>query len=462
MSKARNLSKLVVDSTGDVDPSSLGNVTVTPTAVSDQENTSKGAFDIPSGTTAERPVAPTGGMIRYNATIGKNEVYDSDGWTYIAVAPTISSVSPTNFNGESGTSFTITGTFFDLSALVHFITSGGITYAAGSTTRVSSTQLIATTPKDFTVAEEPLSVKVTNGTNLNATYPAAIDCGGLPAWNTASGSLGTTVETTAINYTVNATDPDSGATITYSLVSGSLPPGASLNTSTGAITGTAASTASSTTYTFTLAATDNAGNSTQRTFSITVQPATVTWNTASGSLGSDYTQRNSSFSTSASTNLGSVTYSVVSGSIPTGQSLNSTTGTISGTASGVSDYSSSTFNFTLRATNSATGRFSDRAFSILIYSRYVGYSCSTAGEGGTCADTAPGDFIFNRVDFSSWGTPNGSCGAFTYGGCNSSSSNNYNPTPTKSYAVGANNGNWGDPCGGTGKRMYIQMSYGPF
>jgi hypothetical protein len=27
--------------------------------------------------------------------------------------------------------------------------------------------------------------------------------------------------------------------------------------------------------------------------------------------------------------------------------------------------------------------------------------------------------------------------------------------------VGATNGNWGDPCGGTVKRMYIQMSWGP-
>lgn len=461
MSKARNLSKVVVDSTGDIDPASLGNVTVTPTAVSDQENTSTGAFDVPSGTSAERPASPTPGMIRYNSTIGKNEAYDSDGWTAIAVAPTISSVSPTNFNGEQGTSFTINGTYFDSSALVYFITNNGVTHAAGATTRISSTQLTATTPIDFTVAQEPLSVKVVNGSNLNATYPAAIDCGGVPVWTTASGSLGTTIETTSISYSVAATDPDSGATISYSLVSGALPPGASLNSSTGAITGTAASTASSTTYTFTLAASDNAGNTTQRSFSITIDPTTVTWNTASGSLGSDYTQRSSSFNTSASTNLGSITYSVVSGSIPTGQTLNTSTGTISGTASGVADYSSTTFNFTLRATNSL-GRFSDRAFSILIASRYVGYSCSTAGENGTCSDTAPGSYIFNRVDFSSWGTPNGSCGAFTYGGCNSGSSNNYNPTPTKSYSVGANNSVWGDPCGGTPKRMYIQMSYGPF
>lgn len=189
--------------------------------------------------------------------------------------------------------------------------------------------------------------------------------------------------------------------------------------------------------------------------------AAPTWITPTGSLGSNYTQRSSSFTVSATSSFG-VTYSLVSGSLPTGQTLNSSTGVISGTPSGVPDYSSTTFNFTIRATSTGTSVSVDRAFSILIYSRYVGYRCSTAGENGTCSDTAPGGYVFNRVDFSSYGTPNGSCGAFTIGGCNSVSSNNYNPTPTASYAVGASNGVWGDPCGGTAKRMYIQMSYGPF
>lgn len=183
-----------------------------------------------------------------------------------------------------------------------------------------------------------------------------------------------------------------------------------------------------------------------------------TWNTASGSIGSGYTQQSVSYTVSAS---GATSYSVVSGSLPSGLSLNSSTGVISGTisAGAVANYSTTTVNFTIRATAIASV---DRAFSIFVQSRFVGFSCSTAAEGGTCSDTAPGSFIFIRVDFSSYGTPNGSCGSFAIGGCNSGSSNGYNPTPTKSYSVGANNGVWGDPCGGTGKRMYIQMSYGPF
>jgi hypothetical protein len=52
-------------------------VAVTPTAVSDQNNTSTGYFDLPSGTTAERPGSPTFGMIRANTSTGIPEWYDA-------------------------------------------------------------------------------------------------------------------------------------------------------------------------------------------------------------------------------------------------------------------------------------------------------------------------------------------------------------------------------------------------
>lgn len=182
------------------------------------------------------------------------------------------------------------------------------------------------------------------------------------------------------------------------------------------------------------------------------------WVTASGSLGSPYTAQTVSY-TVVATNVSS--YSVVSGSLPTGLTLNTATGVISGTigATAVANYTTSTINFTIRATN---GIDADRAFSLFVQSRFVGYSCFTGNEGATLSGTAPSGNVFNRVDFSSYGTPNGSCGAYTIGGCNSGSSNAYNPTPTASFSIAATNGQWGDPCARTAKRMYIQMSYGPF
>jgi hypothetical protein len=60
--------------------------TVTPAAVSDQNNTSTGYFDLPSGTTAERPGSPVVGMIRYNTTESKYEVYNGSLWQAITTS----------------------------------------------------------------------------------------------------------------------------------------------------------------------------------------------------------------------------------------------------------------------------------------------------------------------------------------------------------------------------------------
>lgn len=282
------------------------------------------------------------------------------------------------------------------------------------------------------------------------------------AWVTPAGSLGTQFEGTSVNVTVQANLLI--GTVEYAIISGSLPSGLSLNSGTGVISGTLSAQATNT-FNFTIkASAGGAEPSADRSFSFTVNQTVVAWSTASGSLGSDFTERNSTFDAAATTTTGSLSFSVVSGSINGSQSLstvNNTTARISGTAGGISDFNSATYNFTLRATNSA-GRTADRAFSYGITSRKVGYRCSTTGEGGSVGDTAPGSYIFIRRDFSSYGTPNGSCGGFGYGGCNNGASNNWNPTPTKSYGYGCNNGTWGDPCGGVYKRCYVQMTYGPF
>ena len=60
---------------------------VTPTAVSDQNNTSTGYFDLPSGTTAQRPGSPTVGMIRYNTSLNAGEIYANGSWQVISSLP---------------------------------------------------------------------------------------------------------------------------------------------------------------------------------------------------------------------------------------------------------------------------------------------------------------------------------------------------------------------------------------
>jgi hypothetical protein len=191
----------------------------------------------------------------------------------------------------------------------------------------------------------------------------------------------------------------------------------------------------------------------------------INWVTSSGRLASGttlYTNRTCSTSVQATSLFSeNLVYSVVSGALPGGLSLNTSTGAITGTITNgiVSDFTTNNaFNFTIRATGAATGVGTNRDFNLLVNSYYVGYSCMTCGENGTASMTAPAGFTFTRTDFSSYGTPNGSCGAFTTSGCHTSPGIGL---PATSVSINANNSNYGDPCGGTGKRYYGQCSYSP-
>jgi hypothetical protein len=230
-------------------------------------------ISLPTGNTAQRPSSSTAGTLRFNSETGYMEQYTPDGWSSISTPPVILSVSPSTYNGESGTTFTLTGTNFDSAPVVKFITTSGAEYSAGVTTRVSSSLVTATTTQDFTVADEPLKVKIINASGLSFVLESAIDCGGVPAWSNASGSIGSTVAgaNTGVMATVVATDPDAGATLSYSLSSGSLPSGTFVGSANGNIFGTTPFSDSNSTYSFALTASDNAGNQTPRNFTFFVE-----------------------------------------------------------------------------------------------------------------------------------------------------------------------------------------------
>jgi hypothetical protein len=153
--------------------------------------------------------------MRYNSLTGSAEVYSSSGWSIFGAAPpTISSVSPGTFSGEQGTSFTINGTNFTVDAVVKFIDVNNTEYSAAVVTFVNATQLLATTPQDFTVAQGPLDVKVSQASGT-VTKLDCIDCGSSPGWVTTAGQIGGSIyRNGSVNVTVSATDPDSGATVT--------------------------------------------------------------------------------------------------------------------------------------------------------------------------------------------------------------------------------------------------------
>lgn len=186
-------------------------------------------------------------------------------------APTITSVTPTSYNGTSGTTITVNGTNFTVGTYVDFIVQGGTEYRASTTTLVSQSQVTAVTPTAFSAAVDPISVKVTTN-NGTATASNVVTTGSSPSWSTST-NLGSFAKNAPVDLTVSATDPQSQP-VTYQVKSGSsLPTGLTLNSNTGNITGTLNYSISSNTSVSTIiTASDTSSNTTDRTFNWTITP----------------------------------------------------------------------------------------------------------------------------------------------------------------------------------------------
>ena len=187
--------------------------------------------------------------------------------------PAIYSVTPTTYTGASGTSFTINGDRFKNNTTVFFRQANGSKSAAGSVSFVGVTTLTATTPSSF--SSGPLDVIVTSNEGLSAELHNVITVDAIPGWNTAAGTIATITDRHG-SYsgiaTLSASDA-LGDTVTYSIVSGSLPAGCSLNSSTGVISGDPTDIGSATvTSNFTARASDGTNN-VDRAFSIRVDAA---------------------------------------------------------------------------------------------------------------------------------------------------------------------------------------------
>ena len=99
----------------------------------------------------------------------------------------------------------------------------------------------------FVNAQEPYDVKVINASGLSSVLADQINVDSAPTWNTSAGTVATIVDSaTGTHATLSATDAE-GDTIAYSVVSGSIPAGTSLNSSTGVISGNPTDVNSSTT-----------------------------------------------------------------------------------------------------------------------------------------------------------------------------------------------------------------------
>jgi hypothetical protein len=242
-----------------------------------------------------------------------------------------------------------TGYYSEISA-ANYISSYGVIanpngFAPGLTFNTNGT--ITGTPT--ATGYYPFTVRAyATGGNIDANLEITVN----PATPVFSDS---TLSSPAIRGVFYSDVVSASETASYSVIASpnNLPPGLTLNTSTGAITGTPTTLGS---YSFKIRATNVTGSADTPTRTIVINPPapifTVLTLSPEARLGVSYSgQITASDATS---------YSVFSGSLPDGITLNTTTGAISGASTGTGS-----FSFVLRATN-VTGSVNTSTLTIFI------------------------------------------------------------------------------------------------
>lgn len=161
--------------------------------------------------------------------------------------------------------------------------------------------------------------------------------------------------TVNVTYAEKLTATGGSGPYTWSIVSGSLPSGLSLNAATGAISGVPATAGIPT---FTIAVTDTNQASASKAFSLTIDPALSITSTSplpSGQAGIAYSE-----TLTAAGGSGQYTWSVTAGSLPAALTLTAATGVLAGTPS-----TAGTANFTIQVTDSNQAT-ATRAFSLTV------------------------------------------------------------------------------------------------
>jgi len=245
---------------------------------------------ISTGTTAQRSIEEAG-KIRFNTTTSLLEYYDGNAWKPVDSPPVVTSVDNSNLNEGDGTgnyTIVVTGSGFSQTVTAKLITDGGTEISPDSVSRDSANQVTITTAKDttnLTDANEPFDVKIINSSGLSSTLENALNLNATPYFNTAAGTIANIFDSNRSGFstTIDARDSESG-TLNFSVTTGALPSGLSLNATTGVISGTADAVGSNTTSTFQITAKDSASNFAQREFSIIVYAPVITSFTSSGTF----------------------------------------------------------------------------------------------------------------------------------------------------------------------------------
>ncbi len=234
---------------------------------------------------------------------------------------------------------------------------------------------------------------ISNGTQWNLVSNAS------PATTGGTVTIGALSETGTFSYNLGTDfedDVDTDAQLIYTLASGTLPVGCSLpTTGNSAFTGTASGVSSNINYTWTIKATDTSGGTATQDYQQTINTVapTVTGGTVTISAVTEGSSASYDVDANFSYPQGSTfsAYSLVSGSLPSGTSLNASTGVISGTMGEV--VNTTAYTFTIRGTDT-DGDTVDQSYSWTItnvpftatggtIATYAGYKSHTFTSSGT-------------------------------------------------------------------------------
>jgi len=188
--------------------------------------------------------------------------------TLLGQSPTYSSISPTAIEPNTASNINILGTGFTATTVFEFVnTTGSIikpdTVTLNSSSNVTASANVSVTG-DYYIRIENDSGLATRSTNADLQVSTA------PVFSTAAGTLGTFNKGDAVNVAITAS---SDSAVDFSVQSGTLPTGLSLGSTqnTVYIAGTESSAiTATTTYNFTIRATDQESQTSDRAFSITI------------------------------------------------------------------------------------------------------------------------------------------------------------------------------------------------
>ena len=296
-------------------------------------------------------------IVQQSGTVTKLNCVDAGGVpNWITTAGTLGSIF-----GANTVNVYVTATDPEGTAITYQITTGslpgGLNFStANGLIQGVANSVTANTTYNFTIKANDT---VNNNTDRSFSYTVLNRA---PVINTAAGSLGTIYSGNAASASISAYDPDGGS-LTYSVSSGSLPTNSSLGSANGVITGTPIVVTTNTTYSFTITSTDVGNLTASNNYTYTVLNRPPLWNT-----DSTLTSYSAETFTPITVNAydpdgGSITYSLTSGSVPSGLSFVTANATITGTPVEVESNTTSTFTVTATDVGSDANA---RTFSLTI------------------------------------------------------------------------------------------------